>query len=208
MPLKNFNIENIVGKGRIAHIDRNWITNFNDSTVFELYYYSCNKTLTDETVIGYELCLDNWHLCLSLIQQICSRRLWRYLGKHTEKCINVCKITETSWNHFCGKRRNCLFWAILTFVTIFFKSHLLQRYQKIWERALNTAALVIISYCLRFYATFNKFFIYTSISWVIYQCYWSIYPDTSQFVIMLTQQPWTPRRAAITTIFVSPSVAW
>ena len=33
-----------------------------------------------------------------------------------------------------------------------------------------------------------------------YQYYWSIYPDTSQSVVMLTPQPWAPRREAITTI--------
>ena len=30
---------------------------------------------------------------------------------------------------------------------------------------------------------------------------WSIYPDTSRSVIMLSSQPWTPSRAVITTMF-------
>ena len=38
----------------------------------------------------------------------------------------------------CGKRRNCSFWAISTFVTMFLKSRLLQRCQKvsIWGKGL------------------------------------------------------------------------
>ena len=39
----------------------------------------------------------------------------------------------------CVKRRNCLFWAISCFVTMFSKSHLLQRHQKAsrWGKGLN-----------------------------------------------------------------------
>ena len=39
----------------------------------------------------------------------------------------------------CGKRRNCLFWAISSFVTMFSKSRLLQRRQKasIWGKGLK-----------------------------------------------------------------------
>ena len=46
----------------------------------------------------------------------------------------------------------------------------------------------------------TMFQLYHGISWVSYQYYWSIYPDTSQSVTMLTPQPWAPRKAAITTI--------
>ena len=40
----------------------------------------------------------------------------------------------------CGKRRNCSFWAISSFVTMFSKSRLLQRRQKasIWGKGLKT----------------------------------------------------------------------
>ena len=46
------------------------------------------------------------------------------------------KVTK-SGKH-CGKRRNCLFWAIYSFVTMFSKSRLLQRCQKasIWGKGL------------------------------------------------------------------------
>ena len=44
---------------------------------------------------------------------------------------------------------------------------------------------------------------YNSVSWVTYQYYWSIYPDTSKSVLMITLQPWPPSRAAITAIFYS-----
>ena len=39
----------------------------------------------------------------------------------------------------CGKRRNCSFWAISSFVTMFLKIRLLQRRQKasIWGKGLN-----------------------------------------------------------------------
>ena len=49
---------------------------------------------------------------------------------------------------------------------------------------------------------FQPYFqLYHSVYWVSYQYYWSIYLDTSQSVVILTQQPWTPRRAAIITSF-------
>ena len=44
----------------------------------------------------------------------------------------------------CGKRRNCSFWAISSFVTMFSNSRLLQRRQKasIWGKGLNRQVLV------------------------------------------------------------------
>ena len=45
------------------------------------------------------------------------------------------------------------------------------------------------------------FQLYHGVSWISYQYYWSNYPDTSQSVVMLTPQPWVPRRAAISTTF-------
>ena len=52
-----------------------------------------------------------------------------------------------------------------------------------------------------FNAAFNNISFVSSDSWVRYQFWRSFYPDTSKSVVMLTPQPWTPRRAAITTIF-------
>ena len=72
---------------------------------------SCLKTLLNS-------------LTLSLIRQFCSRRLWTYFVK--------------TWKISCGKRRNCTFCAISSFVTMFSNSHLLQRRQKasIWGKGL------------------------------------------------------------------------
>ena len=42
--------------------------------------------------------------------------------------------------------------------------------------------------------------LYHGFSWVSYQYYWSIYPDTSQSVVMLAPQPRAPKKA-IPTIF-------
>ena len=61
---------------------------------------------------------------------------------------------------------------------------------------------------LRYYNVFRVlrrfstlFRLYHGVSWVSYQFFWSIYPDTSKWVVRLTQQPWATRRAAITTMF-------
>ena len=44
-------------------------------------------------------------------------------------------------------------------------------------------------YCLVFYARFQQFVqLYQGVSWVSYQYYWSIYPDISQSVVMLTSE--------------------
>ena len=45
----------------------------------------------------------------------------------------------TKSGKYCGKRRNCTFWAISSFVTMFSKSRLLQRRQKasIWGKGLR-----------------------------------------------------------------------
>ena len=40
--------------------------------------------------------------------------------------------------------------------------------------------------CLVFHAAFNTMSAYHGVSWVSYQYYWSIYPDTSQSVVILT----------------------
>ena len=47
----------------------------------------------------------------------------------------------------CGKRRNCLFWAISSFVTMFSKSRLLQRRQKasIWGKGLTCSFVYWLS---------------------------------------------------------------
>ena len=44
----------------------------------------------------------------------------------------------------CGKKRNCSFWAISSFVTMFSKSHLLQKRQKasIWGKGLKPIMIV------------------------------------------------------------------
>ena len=63
------------------------------------------------------------------------------------------------------------------------------------------------------------FKLYHGVSWVSYQYYWSVHPDTSQSVVVLTPQPWAPRRATITVICIvfgmtrpgiesAPSRAW
>ena len=46
------------------------------------------------------------------------------------------------------------------------------------------------------------FQLYHGVSWVSYQNYWSIYPDTSQLVVMIAPQPGAQRREAITVIFL------
>ena len=59
----------------------------------------------------------------------------------------------------CGKRRNCSFWAIFSFVTMFSKSCLLQRHQKasIWGKGLNTFDLLLaISSLSAFLDLYNK----------------------------------------------------
>ena len=43
--------------------------------------------------------------------------------------VNECTIIEQSWKHG-DKRRNCLFWAISSFVAMFSKTCLLQRRRK------------------------------------------------------------------------------
>ena len=173
----------------------------------------------------------------------------------------------------CGKKRNCLFWAISSFVTMFSNSPLLQRRQKasIWGKGLKQLyklckyKQMYITYINKFTLHFifylepsfrQTFFVastgdnfwkifcqqekwlmsegnemaimlfyiiwltrlidlivgcftplskkmyqlYCSVSWISYQYYWSIYPDTNQSVIMLAPQPWAPRKTAITTI--------
>ena len=42
--------------------------------------------------------------------------------------------------------------------------------------------------------------LYHGVSWISYQYYLSIYHDTGKSVVMLSQQPWALRTAAITTI--------
>ena len=68
-------------------------------------------------------------LTLSLIRQFCSRRHWTYFVKKP----------MTKRGKHCGKSSNCLFWAISSFVTMFSKSLLLQRRQKvsIWGKGLT-----------------------------------------------------------------------
>ena len=62
----------------------------------------------------------------------------------------------TKSGRHCGKRRNCSFWAISFFVTMFSKSRLLQRRRKasIWGKGLNVSILdshyfLFKLYCLR-----------------------------------------------------------
>ena len=54
------------------------------------------------------------------LQEVCSRRLWKYLLKIWKISIIVGIITEKSWKN-CGKRRNCSFWTISPFVAMFSK---------------------------------------------------------------------------------------
>ena len=57
-------------------------------------------------------------LTLSFIRQLCSRRLWTYF-------VKTWKISIVEWNKsgkHCGKRRNCTFCAISSFVTMFSKA--------------------------------------------------------------------------------------
>ena len=57
-------------------------------------------------------------------------------------------------------------------------------------------------------SAFQNTHLYRGVSWVNIQYYRSMYPDTSQSVVMLTPQHWVSRMAAITTIlksFVWPS---
>ena len=57
-------------------------------------------------------------LTLSHIQQIYSRRL----SKHTRKKLETfLKWMYNDWKH-CDKRRNCLFWAISSYVAMFSKN--------------------------------------------------------------------------------------
>ena len=73
-------------------------------------------------------------LTLSHIQQICRRRLWKRLGKSTENPKKYERtLMESSLKHG-DQRRNCLFSAIYSFDTMFLKSCLLQRHQKVSMR--------------------------------------------------------------------------
>ena len=55
-------------------------------------------------------------LTLSCVQQICSRWLWKYVGKHTEKLY---KYMHNYWKELKTLRRNCLFWTISVCFTMF-----------------------------------------------------------------------------------------
>ena len=82
-----------------------------------------------------------------------------------------------------------LVWEGLFFLSIhLFTANLYKLVQKCW----------LIVWCFMPLSTICQ--LYHGISWVSYQYYWSIYPDNSQSVVMLTMQPWAPMRAAITTI--------
>ena len=73
-------------------------------------------------------------LTLSLIRQFCSI--------FCQKIENLYNWMDNLWlkeGKHCGKRRNCLFWAISSFVSMLSKSRLLQRHQKasIWGKGLT-----------------------------------------------------------------------
>ena len=50
---------------------------------------------------------------------------------------------------------------------------------------------------LLYYDVLNTFQLYIGVSWINCQYYFSIYPATSQTVLMLTMQPLTPRRYVV-----------
>ena len=54
------------------------------------------------------------------ITDVCRRWLWKHPCKIMEILINKRRIFEKSWKH-CGKRRNCLLWAISHFAISFLK---------------------------------------------------------------------------------------
>ena len=79
-------------------------------------------------------------LTLSHIQHICSRRFW--------ELTRILLETPIKWKYFywIAYNRNCSFWAISYFVSMFSKSRLLQRRQKasIWRKRLTTSHKLIL----------------------------------------------------------------
>ena len=88
--------------------------------------------------------------------------------------------------NICGKRRNCTFFAISSFVTMFSKSRLLQRRQKatIWGKGLKSLCMVIYMYpVLNICSVTSGHFL----DKVTTQYYRFIYSDNIESVVMLTR---------------------
>ena len=66
--------------------------------------------------------------------------------------------------------------------------------------------VLLIDWCFTLFTTLVQ--LYHGVSWVSYQYYRSIYPDTNQSVVMLSLQPWAPRMVATTTIFKVFGMTW
>ena len=81
-------------------------------------------------------------LALSLIQQICSRRLWKYFDKKMEYLNNWKDNLWLKVENIASKGEIARFEQFLLF-TIFSKSRLLQRRQKasIWGKGLKTRSI-------------------------------------------------------------------
>ena len=87
-----------------------------------------------------------------------------------------------SWKH-CGKRRNCSFWAISSFVTLFSKSCLLQRLQKvsIWGKGLMLKIPQSIEFQMFLYCAVSKWVCFwVNVGLVILLCI----PSISEFLVV------------------------
>ena len=107
-----------------------------DYTCSQVYpSLSCSATSRSAAIISSSV----EQFTLIHIQQICSRRLWKYLGKHTEKLYkcrhNYWKELKTLW-----QKEKLLVLINFSFRRNVFKSCLLQRRQKayIWENLFWT----------------------------------------------------------------------
>ena len=81
-------------------------------------------------------------LTLSLIQQFCSKRLWTCFVKKKENLYNWMDNLWLKVENIVAKGV-CSFWAMPSFVTMFSKSCLLQRHQKVSIRGKGLNGLLI-----------------------------------------------------------------
>ena len=114
--------------------------------VWKWYHYSRNTTC----IKGCQ----SYILTFSYTKPICSRRLWKFLHRNM-KNLNEWKYNywKKSWKHCC-KRRNCWFWAVSPFVTMFLP--VLCNRKCIYRKRLNDSDIVKI-FVLNKLFTIRKF---------------------------------------------------
>ena len=112
-------MENIVAKGEIARFEQFLLLSLSlKSRLLQrrqkvsIWGKGLSRLLKSKIFIIFLM------FTFSHVQQICSRRLWKLLGKNMENLFNCRYLAEKNRKH-CGKWRNCSYWAISPFVTFF-----------------------------------------------------------------------------------------